>query len=64
MIRTQPTEESVSTLEAIAIALSQIENKPDIVEVSVVYPSQNISNHFALDLELVNLLATLWAKKE
>ena len=35
VIKTQPTEESVSTIEAIAIALSQIENRPEIVDVSV-----------------------------
>lgn len=33
VIRTQPDNDSVSTLEAIAIALSQFENNPEIVKV-------------------------------
>jgi len=34
VIKTQPNNASVSTLEAIAIALSQIENNPSIIEVA------------------------------
>jgi len=37
VIKTQPTDESVSTLEAVAIALSQIEKIPNIVEVILSY---------------------------
>ena len=33
VIRTQPDNDSVSTLEAIAIALSQFENNPEIIKV-------------------------------
>lgn len=33
VIKTQPTDESVSTLEAVAIALSQIEQMPDFITV-------------------------------
>jgi len=34
VIKTQPTDESVSTLEAVAIALSQIEQMPDFITIA------------------------------
>lgn len=34
MIRTQPTEGALSTLETAAVALSTLEHRPEILEVS------------------------------